>query len=363
MATLATTFLGMEMQSPFIVGSSPLSFDASAMIAAHKAGAGAVVTKTIRDKAAINPVPHIWADSSSMINSELWSDLSGDAWVGREIPLARLLGVNVIASIGHTPEEAGRWVPLVEQAGAQAIELVSYDQTSMVSMVRTASSLTALPILVKLSPNWSDPLGQTDLYASLGAHGFTVMDSLGPALRIDIRTGRSVVGGNERGWLTGSPLKAIALHYVASLAARSSAPIIGLGGISTASDVIEMSMAGASAVGLCTSLMVKGIASLSKLIRETSVLLDSLGYQTLGETRNLFNTLPVSSLGAPSFVLDRQLCTDCGRCRQVCSYVAQHTQYKVLSVDTSLCRYCGLCISACPTHALFFSYTGEQGNA
>jgi len=351
------------MQSPFIVGSSPLTFDASAMIAAHNAGAGAVVTKTIRDKAAINPIPHIWADTSSMINTELWSDLSGDAWVATEIPMAREHGVNVIASIGHTAKEAEHWVPLVEQAGAQAIELVSYDQASMADMVRIAASLTSLPILVKLSPNWSDPLSQTSQYATLGAHGFTVMDSLGPALRIDIRTGLSVMGGQERGWLTGSPLKGISLHYVAALASTSSLPILGLGGISSASDVVEISMAGASAVGLCTSLMLKGIASLTKLVRATSDLLDSLGYQSLAETWNLFNTPTDRPLGNPSFVLDSLLCTDCGRCRQVCSYVAQHTQYKILSVDTSLCRYCGLCVSACTTHALFFKYTGGQSNA
>lgn len=361
--SLSTTFLGMEMQSPFIVGSSPLTFNASAMIAAHQAGAGAVVTKTIRDEAAINPVPHIWADSSSMLNAELWSDLPGEAWVETEIPKARDSSVNVIASIGHTAAEAAHWIPLVENAGAQAIELVSYDQESMVSMIRTAVSLTTLPILVKLSPNWIEPLAQTKCFSTLGIHGFTVMDSLGPALRIDIHTGRSVLGGAARGWLTGSPLKALSLHYVAELAASLPLPIVGLGGISTANDVIEMSMAGASAIGLCTSLMLKGIASLSTLITSTSSLLGSLGYRSLSETRNLFNTPsdPVSK--APMFALDSEACIDCGRCRQVCSYCAQQTQHRILTVDTALCRYCGLCISVCPTNALTFDYRGEPYNA
>ena len=362
-SNLSTTFLSMEMQSPFIVGSSPLTFNASAMLAAHQAGAGAVVTKTIRDEAAVNPVPHIWADNASMLNTELWSDLSGDDWVKREIPLARAYGVNVIASIGHTAEEAAHWVPRVEEAGAQAIELVSYDQESMEAMIRTAVSLTTLPILVKLSPNWSNPLARTKYYSTLGIQGFTVMDSLGPALRIDIQTGRSVLGGTSRGWMTGPPLKALSLHYVAELAATLSLPILGIGGISTASDVIEMSMAGASVIGLCTSLMLKGIASLSTLICSTSLLLESLGYHSLAETCNLFNTTQDSFSGAPRFCLDGDVCIDCGRCRQVCSYSAQHTQHKILSVDASLCRYCGLCISSCPTNALFFDYEGGQRNA
>jgi len=80
------------------------------------------------------------------------------------------------------------------------------------------------------------------------------------------------------GWLTGSAIKPIILRYVAEIAGQTSKPVIGIGGVVTAADVVEMMMAGAGAVGLCTARILKGMAYLSRLNREievTSEVLDS----------------------------------------------------------------------------------------
>jgi dihydroorotate dehydrogenase (fumarate) len=354
---LAVSLFDTTLQSPFVAGSGPLCHNGKALIELYRQGAGAVTTKTIRDKPAQNPLPHIYGDmkARSMINAEQWSDSTGEAWVEEEIPMAAEAGVPVIASIGHTAKEAARWVPLADRAGAWAVELVSYDEATMEAMIREASAATQKPVLVKLSPAWNDPLARAPQFIGAGAAGFTAMDSLGPALRIDIRTGLPVLGsGDGRGWLTGRAIRPIVLHYVAALAEKAGGfPIIGLGGVETAEDVVEMTMAGAHAVGLCTALMLRGPSYLKTLTGDLLALLDTLGYKSLLDVRGKFHLSKETA--KPRFVFDKDRCTGCGLCEKVCSYGAQHSGKKGFDCDLGGCRFCGLCVSVCPGGALRFS--------
>jgi dihydroorotate dehydrogenase (fumarate) len=360
--SLEINLFDMHLQSPFILGSGPLSHDASSMIAAHNRGAGAVVTKTIRTTAAINPIPHIACSTKdkTLINAEKWSELTYQEWVENEIPKACKAGVTVIASIGHTSKEVQIIVPLVIQAGAKAIELVSYDETTMLEMVREAKKLTDRPILAKLSPNWNDWEALALQLITEGVSGFTAMDSVGPVLRIDIHTKRPLVEGeNGRGWLSGPAIKPIILHHVATLASITDLPIIGLGGIETAEDVVEMTMAGAKAIGLCSALMTHGLNYLPVLVRKTQELLDHLGYTSLSEIQGAFLTEIQTEIPSYRFQFNQGKCINCRLCNLACPYGAQHTGKFGFSLQSEQCHLCGLCATVCPTHALSFLPTGE----
>ena len=104
MANLKTTLCGIEMDNPFVLGSGPLSYGAEGIIAATKAGAGAVVTKTIRREAAINPTPHMaLCDGNSILNTEKWSDYPAERWIKEELQKCKEGGVKVlIAGAGGT---------------------------------------------------------------------------------------------------------------------------------------------------------------------------------------------------------------------------------------------------------------------
>jgi dihydroorotate dehydrogenase (fumarate) len=326
------------------------------MIRAHLAGAGAVTTKTIRDIPAENPFPHIAITGrDSMINAEKWSDISGDAWVDQEIPKAKEAGVAVIGSIGHTLGEAGRWIAKVDAAGADIIELVSYDEADLAPMVLLAKKLSGKPILAKLSPNWKDPVASARAALDAGADGITAMDSLGPVLRIDIRTGRPISGGAKGlAWLSGGAIKPLTLRYVAEIAGLSDKPIIGLGGVMTAEDALEMLMAGATAVGICSAPILKGIDHIAKLNRDLEALMDSLSYSTVASvSRYSLRFLEKAEERSKfAFAFDPDLCTACRACVRCCPYEARSLEGKALGLDREKCRYCGLCASVCPTRAL-----------
>ena len=349
-------FLGHELQSPFIIGSGPLSYGAEGLIELYNNGAGAVVTKTIRNNPAVNPEPHISSiGNRSMINSEKWSDFPGDQWVKKEIPEALAAGVKVIASIGHTADEVETWLPAIDVLGVPFFELVSYDEDSMIPMVEMAVSLTKTPILAKISPNWADPVGAAELCLKAGAAGITAIDSLGPVLSIDIKTARPNVGGSGgMGWLTGSALKPLALRYVAEIAGKTNRPVLGLGGVMSSEDALEMVLAGAGAVGLCTYPMLHGAEGLKNLIQKFDLLLNDLGYLSFESARG--KALPFLA----EVVEEKRLflsiknpkCRLCGICIIRCPYNALKKKEDTLVFQAERCRRCGLCLSSCPDENL-----------
>lgn len=358
--SIETQLFGLKLQSPFVLGSGPLSYGAKGLIRAHKAGAGAVVTKTIRDNPAVNPFPHMAVSGrDSMINAEEWSDISGSQWVDKEIPEAKKAGVIVIASIGHTPLEAENWVGKVADAGADIIELVSYERDTILPMLNTAKALTNKPVLVKISPNWVDSVGIALEALEAGADGITAMDSIGPVLRIDIKTGKPLVGGgNGFGWLTGSAIKPVTLRYVAEISSATDKPVLGLGGVTRAEDAVEMLMAGAQAVGICTAPIVKGVEYIGKLNEKLEKLLVELGYKNSYELTGLSHKYldPVTNNKKFDFFYNAESCTECMACVKACAYEARALSSKNMSLDTDLCRYCGLCFSVCPNGSLSSDY-------
>lgn len=354
--SLKTKLFDIEMQSPFVLGSGPLTYSAEGMIRAHKIGIGAVVTKTIRDKAAKNPFPHIANnDKNSLINAEKWTDIEGEKWIKKEIPKAKEAGAVVIGSIGHSPQEAENWVDKVDKAGADIIELVSYNREAILPMIKKARKLTKKPILVKVSPNWSNTVNTALEALELGADGITAIDSVGPVLRIDIHEEKPILGGEKGyGWLTGGVLKPISLRIVADIVSQTDKPVVGIGGVMTGEDAVEMMMAGASAVGICSAPMLKGLEYVEDLNNKIKNLVHELGYSKVSDLKGLaLKNLPENEvMNKFKFNFNKKACIQCKKCVQVCPYQARKLENLDMMLDENKCRYCGLCSSICPTDAL-----------
>lgn len=360
MAELKTTIGGVKLKNPFILASGPLSYDGNAILRAHRAGAGAVVTKTISRVSAVNPVPHIAKVGNGLINGEKWSDLLCEQWIEREIPLAKDGGAIVIASLGLALQDVAVLARPIERAGADALEVVSYDGEALLPMVREAVQQVDIPVFAKVSANWPDVVDIARACLANGAEVITAIDSIGPALRIDVEK-RAPVLGSGYGWLTGEAILPISLRIVSEIALATGAPIVGTGGVWNVDEIVEMMMGGAHAVGICSLAILRGVTIFSDLAEKLSARLEELGYCSLNDV--IGAALPSlrgyerSDSGLPTatdaeralFVLDEERCVDCGICVQVCPYQARRSPRQV---DPSACRLCGLCASACPHEAL-----------
>lgn len=374
MANLTTELFDMKMSSPFILASGPLSYDATGLWEAYRAGAGGVTTKTLRLERAINPTPHMVVPRSSnlratLFNTEKWADLPWEQWVAQELPAMRGHPGLLIASIGHTPEE-GKVIagPVAATGVVNAIECVAYTKATIVDLVRRVrEQAPKMPILAKLTFNWGDelyPAAEAALKA--GANGFTAIDSIGPTLQIDIETGEPTIGGvRNKAWMSGAAIRPVAQAVVAELATRfPGVPIVGTGGIIQAEDAVEMTMVGASAMGVCTAPLLRGLDWFGKTADKLSAWLDAHGYASLSDVRGLAlpRLHPVEDTSRLTFDFNPMLCTKCDLCVVLCPYDArqmgggdkpkQPTLTQILDEDR--CRYCGLCVEVCKPGALTY---------
>ncbi len=356
MATLETTLCGVRLKSPFVLSSGPLSYDGRALVAASEAGAGAVVTKTISRVKADNPMPHMArAAQHTLINCEEWSDLEAADWIEREIAVAREGGAVVIASVGLSPEAVRELVGGVAAAGPHFVEVVSYTEEAIVPMVREARKRVKMPLLAKMSPNWPTVVKTAVECVKAGADGITATDSFGPVLRIDVATARPLMGGPfGYGWLSGAAIKPIVLRIVSEIASAVEVPIVGTGGVVRGEDALEMLMAGATGVGVCSTPILQGLGSFGRLNRELAEALDRYGYNSPAAASGaaLPNLVDIKRKDALTFDYCADECNECRLCVDLCPYGARHLEGKEMTLDAGRCRYCGLCASVCPTGAL-----------
>ncbi|MBE0636491.1 4Fe-4S binding protein, partial [Candidatus Bipolaricaulota bacterium] len=197
-----------------------------------------------------------------------------------------------------------------------------------------------------------------------GASGITAIDSVGPTLRFDIEK-RAPLLASGVGWLTGSAILPFSLRVVADIAMAVESGIVGTGGIYRVDDCVEMLMAGATAIGICSLPMVSGLQVFAGLVGALSDRLAELGYTRIQDAigaglpalKKCLSTpfmTPSSREVTPHefFSFDGDLCVDCGACIRVCSYQARRAPDQI---HDDRCRLCGLCASTCPTGALCLS--------
>ncbi len=364
-ADISTTYAGIKLRSPFILSSGPLGYGSEGLIRAHKAGCGAVVTKTLRLNRAINPAHHIGTmGPNSLINCEKWADSDRLQWYEKEIPEAKAAGAVVIASVGHTPAEAEAIVADAEKAGADMLELVSYTEDTLLPMLRIAKKKVNIPVICKLSANWPDPVSAGIRCMQEGADALCAIDSIGPGLKIDIKNARpELMGADGCGWISGGAIKPQSMYINAALSRKiPNLDIYGSGGCMSAADAVEFIMAGCRGVGYCSAGILYGMDYVEKMCYELSALLAKLGYTSLEEARgaalgsfpdrDLVTRLAFEYRPDADPATGFKGCTHCNRCVKACCYEARKLDETGMHVDADLCRDCGVCVSICPTGAL-----------
>jgi dihydroorotate dehydrogenase (NAD+) catalytic subunit len=232
--------------------------------------AGAVVLKGTTLNPRLGNAPHrVYETPSGMLNAIGLQNPGTDHVVRRILPTLDFSETRFIANVsGSTIEEYAEVTRRFDDSPIDAIEINiscpnvkeggvafgNYPESSA-RVVAACRAVTKKPIITKLSPNQTDIKENARRCIEAGSDGLAVINTI-MGMAIDVKSRRPVIG-NIQGGLSGPAIKPIALlkvHQVYEVAKPLGIPIIGQGGITTPTDALEFIIAGASAVGIGTSL-------------------------------------------------------------------------------------------------------------
>jgi dihydroorotate dehydrogenase (NAD+) catalytic subunit len=286
---------GIKIKNPTMLAAGILGSTASSLNWAARSGAGAVVTKSFGlnpNKGYANPTTV--EVTGGVINAIGLSNPGVDNF---KIELEKLdKSVPAVASIyGADPEEFSEIATRVESL-VDALELnvscphaiggcgsaIGQDPELTAEIVRSVKKSVKIPVFVKLTPNVTDIVEIARYAEDAGADALTMINSLGPGMRIDIETGNPILK-NRFGGLSGPAVKPVAVRCVFDVYASVDIPIIGVGGIRYYQDVVEFLYAGASCVQIGTSIMYEGMEIFGKILNGLERFMDEKGYGSVDE--------------------------------------------------------------------------------
>jgi len=269
---LAVDFCGLEFASPIVLLSGCVGFgeEYTRIEGFSNRDAGAVVLKgTTLEPRLGNPPHRVYETPAGMLNAIGLQNPGTDHVVRRILPELDFGETRFIANVsGSTVEEYVEVTRRFDQSPIDAIEIniscpnvkeggVAFGNYPDMSaqVVDACRKVTRKPLITKLSPNQTDIRENARRCIEAGTDGLSVINTL-MGMAIDVRSRRPIIG-NVQGGLSGPAIKPIALlkvRQVYEVAHKHRIPIIGQGGITTATDALEFIIAGASAVGIGTAL-------------------------------------------------------------------------------------------------------------
>ena len=295
MADLHVNVAGVEFSNPLIAASGTFGFGREYAEFYPLSALGGVSSKGITLKARPgNPAPRIAEAPGGMLNAVGLQNPGVDHFIREDLPWLRGQGTRIIANIaGNTPEDYCAMAEKLNDTDVDMIELhiscpnvkqggVQFGTTcaGVSGITKAVRAHCKKPLMVKLSPNGTDISEMALAAESEGADAVSMINTL-TGMRIDIRTRRPIIHNNTGGF-SGPALLPIAVRMVWQTYQKVKIPIVGLGGISTWQDAVEMLLAGATALQIGTVLFTDPYAPV-KIAEGLSKFMDENGVQSVSE--------------------------------------------------------------------------------
>lgn len=294
MNRLKVSLPGLELKNPIMPASGCFGFGAEYAKYYDLSLLGAIMVKaTTFEKRYGNPTPRVAETPSGMLNAIGLQNPGLDVVMSDILPQLEGYDVPIIANVaGSTVDD---YIRVCERIGdapnVKAIELniscpnvkeggIAFGTSAKVAAELTAAakSVAKVPVYIKLSPNVTSIVPIAKAVEEAGADGITMINTL-LGMRLDLKS-RQPVLANGTGGLSGPGIKPVAIRMIHEVSHAVSIPIIGMGGVSTVDDVLEMYMAGASAVAVGTMNFTNPFIC-PELIEELPKRMDELGIDTL----------------------------------------------------------------------------------
>ncbi len=265
---LSVSIAGIPLKNPIIAASGTFGYGVEFEDVVHLSKLGGFVVKGLSKEPMIgNPPPRLWETAAGMLNAIGLQNIGAQAFLGEKLPhLREIKNIVVIANVfGYTREDYERTIEILNDGeGIAAYELnvscpnteqgglqFGSDARSLDEVVTTAKRVARRPLIVKLSPNVTSIAQMAYVAQEAGADALSLINTF-VAMAIDPETRKPRIANVTAG-LSGPAIKPIAVRMVYDAAHAVKIPVIGMGGISTAADVVEFMLAGATAVQIGTA--------------------------------------------------------------------------------------------------------------
>jgi dihydroorotate dehydrogenase (NAD+) catalytic subunit len=299
MANLNVKFGDINFKNPVIMASGTFGFgrEYGEIYNIEKLGGISSKGLTLNQKDG-NSGMRVWETPSGMMNSVGLENPGVKGFIEKELPNFSKLDLVRIANLGGgTLGEYLEGIKLLNDQPIDIIELnISCPNVKAGGMafgiknevarevVREVRNITKLPLIIKLSPNAEDIVGMAKVCEEEGADGISLVNTF-KAMAIDIKT-RKPVFENVYAGLSGPAIKPIALRMVHEVCKTVDIPVMGMGGITKATDAIEYIMAGATCIQVGTANFIDPKIGLD-IIEGINKFMDSEGIKNLDEIRGI----------------------------------------------------------------------------
>jgi dihydroorotate dehydrogenase (NAD+) catalytic subunit len=265
---LSVSFAGIRLKNPVIAASGTFGYGIEFEDVVHLNKLGGFVVKGLSaEPMAGNPPPRLFETPAGMLNAIGLQNIGARAFIDEKLPkLRKIKNIVVFANVfGYTREDYERSVEILnegEDIAAYELNLscpntvaggiqFGSDPRALDEVVNTVKRIARRPLIVKLSPNVTSIAQMAHVAQEAGADAISLVNTF-VAMAIDAETRKPRIANVIAG-LSGPAIKPIALRMVYDASRAVHIPVIGMGGISTASDIVEFMLAGATAVQIGTA--------------------------------------------------------------------------------------------------------------
>lgn len=287
---------GLSLKNPIIPASGCFGFGREfASLYDLSLLGGIMIKATTLEPRFGNPTPRVAETGAGMLNAIGLQNPGLKGVLENELPWLEQFDTPIIANVaGSQVEDYVEVAKQISQSkNVHALELniscpnvktggiaFGTDPNMAASLTKAVKDVSSVPVYVKLSPNVANIVEIAQAIEAAGADGLTMINTL-IGMRLDLKTGKPILA-NKTGGLSGPAVKPVAVRMVHEVSQAVSIPIIGMGGVQSAEDVLEFLLAGASAVAVGTANFVNPFIC-PEIIEELPNVLAAYGYSSVEE--------------------------------------------------------------------------------
>ena len=293
---MSVEIAGIRLRNPVMTASGTFGYGEEFAEYVNLEEIGAIITKGLSlQPRAGNPTPRIVETPGGMLNAIGLQNVGIEAFIAKKAPYLRTVATPVIVNLfGNTLEEYGELATRLDRVPEVAGVEVNIscpnvkhggivfgtDPAAAYEVVKLVRDATVKPVIVKLSPNVTDVVAMAHACVDAGADALSLINTL-TGMAVDLVKRRPVLA-NITGGLSGPAIKPVALRMVWQVAKAVDVPIIGIGGIMSATDALEFMLAGATAVQVGTASFLDPSAA-QTIVREMELYLAEKGIASVKE--------------------------------------------------------------------------------